>query len=81
MAVGFGASGLPLSLFIVVGDDAWKNPNSEDYLHDLDREAHLFVDQVARVANIRSEFRGYDGGHDEGLRFLADFITTDESTG
>lgn len=84
------ASGLSLSLFIAVGDDEWKNPNPEDYLHDLDMEAHLFFNQVARVANIRSEFRVYDGGHDwgvwgrgldEGLRFLADFITTDGGTG
>lgn len=83
------ASGLPLSLFIAVGDDEWKNPNPEDYLHDLDMEAHLFFNHVARVSNIRSEFRVYDGGHDwgvwgrglnEGLRFLTDFITTDGST-
>ncbi|MBC8171112.1 MAG: esterase family protein [Anaerolineae bacterium] len=76
-------SGLPLHVFIAVGDDEWKNPNPEDRLHDLDMEAHLVYNVVARIPNVTSEFRVYDGGHDwdvwrpgfsEGLRYLARFM-------
>jgi enterochelin esterase-like enzyme len=82
------ASELPLSLFIAVGDDEWKNPNPEDRLHDLDMEAHMLFNQVARISNIRSEFRVYNGGHDwevwrrgfdEGMRYLAGFIQAGDS--
>jgi enterochelin esterase-like enzyme len=57
-------SALPLSLFIAVGDDEWKNPLPEDALHDLDVEAHLFFNHVVRIPNVTAEFRVYDGGHD-----------------
>lgn len=76
-------SGLPLRLFIGVGDDEWKNPNPEDRLHDLDIEAHLVHNRVARIPNVSSEFRVYDGGHDwgvwrpgfsEGMKYLARFV-------
>jgi enterochelin esterase-like enzyme len=76
-------SGLPLHIFIAVGDDEWKNPNPEDRLHDLDMEAHLVYNVIARIPNVTSEFRVYDGGHDwdvwrpgfsEGLRYLARFM-------
>jgi len=76
-------SGLSLAMFIAVGDDEWKNPNPEDYLHDLDIEAHMLFNHVARIPNVASEFRVYDGGHDwtvwerglrEGLAFLGTFI-------
>lgn len=73
------ASGLPLSTFIAVGDDEWRNPNYEERMHDLDMEAHMFFNHVVRVPNITAELRVYDGGHDwdvwrpgfiEGMRFL-----------
>jgi enterochelin esterase-like enzyme len=76
-------SGLPLSMFIAVGDDEWKNPNPEDVLHDLDVEAHMVFNQVVRIPNVSAEFRVYDGGHDwdvwrrgfiEGMQYLAGFI-------
>lgn len=76
----FAQTALGLSMFIAVGDDEWKNERPEDVLHDLDVEAHMVFNQVARVPSIRSEFRVYDGGHDwdvwrrgfeEGLPFLA----------
>mgnify|MGYP001488360780 FL=1 len=82
------ASELPLSMFIAVGDDEWKNPNPEDRLHDLDMEAHMFFNQVARIGTVQSEFRVYNGGHDwdvwrrgfeEGLRYLMGFIQMNES--
>ncbi|MBL8133183.1 MAG: esterase family protein [Anaerolineae bacterium] len=73
------ASDLPLSAFIAVGDDEWRNPNYEERMHDLDMEAHMFFNHVVRVPNITAELRVYDGGHDwdvwrpgfiEGMRFL-----------
>ena len=80
----FRQSALGLSMFIAVGDDEWKNERLEDALHDLDMEAHMVFNQVARVPSIRSEFRVYDGGHDwdvwrrgfmEGLQFLSGSIS------
>jgi enterochelin esterase-like enzyme len=80
----FRQSALGLSMFIAVGDDEWKNERPEDALHDLDMEAHMVFNQVARVPSIRSEFRVYDGGHDwdvwrrgfvEGLQFLSGAIS------
>jgi len=76
-------TGLPLSMFIAVGDDEWKNPNPEDRLHDLDVEAHIVFNQVARIPNVSAEFRVYNGGHDwevwrigfiEGMKYLSRFI-------
>jgi enterochelin esterase-like enzyme len=81
-------SNLPLSMFIAVGDDEWKNPNPEDRLHDLDMEAHMLFNHVVRIPNVQSEFRVYNGGHDwsvwrrgfdEGIRYLAAFIETGDS--
>jgi enterochelin esterase-like enzyme len=80
----FRQSALGVSMFIAVGDDEWKNERPEDALHDLDMEAHMVFNQVARVPSIRSEFRVYDGGHDwdvwrrgfvEGLQFLSGAIS------
>jgi enterochelin esterase-like enzyme len=79
LAAPLAETELPLSLFIAVGDDEWKNPNPEDYLHDLDMEAHMVFNTVVRIPNVAAEFRVYNGGHDwdvwergfiEGLPFL-----------
>ena len=79
----FIASDVALALFIAVGDDEWKNPAEEDYLHDLDMEAHLLYNRVRRVPKLLAEFRVYDGGHDwdvwrrgfeEGLRYINRFV-------
>ncbi len=59
----FAATGLALRLFIAVGDDEYKNPDPADYQHDIDLEAHLIFNRVARVPNITAEFRVLDGGH------------------
>ncbi|MBZ0288342.1 MAG: esterase family protein [Anaerolineae bacterium] len=80
----FREMALTLPLFIAVGDDEYKNPRPEDALHDLDIEAHMLFNQVARVPNITAEFRVYDGGHDwdvwrmgfiEGMKYLARFVS------
>lgn len=81
-------SALPLYLFIAVGDDEWKNPDPANRLHDLDMEAHMLFNHVARISNIAAEFRVYNGGHDwdvwergfeEGMRYLANFLDTGSS--
>ena len=82
-------SGLPLAMFIAVGDDEWKNPDPADRLHDLDMEAHMVFNQVVRVPNVSTEFRVYDGGHDwdvwqrgfiEGMKYLTRFIDSGSPT-
>ncbi len=79
----FAASRLSLAMFIAVGDDEYHNPEPDDWLHDLDVEAHLLYSRVVRVPTISAEFRVYDGGHDwdvwergfsEGMQFLTRFI-------
>ena len=79
----FQQSRYSLAMFIAVGDDEYHNPNPDDWLHDLDIEAHLLYNRVVRVPSISAEFRVYDGGHDwavwtrgftEGMKNLAQFI-------
>lgn len=79
----FEARGLPLPMFIAVGDDEFKNPDPEDYVHDLDFEAHVLFNQVVRVDNVSAELRVVDGGHDwdvwgptfvEGAKYIFQFL-------
>lgn len=79
----FVTSNLALYMFIAVGDDEWKNPAPEDYLHDIDLEAHLLYNRARRVPKLLAELRVYDGGHDwnvwrrgfeEGLRYISRFL-------
>ncbi|MEP7293338.1 MAG: alpha/beta hydrolase-fold protein [Chloroflexota bacterium] len=83
LADSLAESGLGLAMFIAVGDDEYHNPNPEDWLHDIDLEAHLLYNRVARIPNVSAELRVYDGGHDwqvwergfvEGMTFLARLI-------
>ena len=83
----FAATGLALRLFIATGDDEYKNPNPADHLHDIDLEAHLIFNRVARVPGISAEFRVLDGGHGwdvwtpafvEGLRYLGQSLRSPE---
>ena len=83
----FKHGGQPLHIFIAVGDDEWKHPDPEDQFHDLDLEAHLLFNHLARVSDITAEFRVYNGGHDwdvwkhgfeEGMAYLAKFLKTSE---
>lgn len=81
----FVAADVALSMFIAVGDDEWKNPLEEDFLHDLDVEAHLLYNRVRRWPKLLAELRVYDGGHDwdvwrrgfeEGMRYANRFVET-----
>lgn len=79
----FAATGLPLHMFIAVGDDEFKNTNPADYTHDLDFEAHVLFNKAVRVPNLSSELRVVNGGHDwdvwspefaEGARYVFQFV-------
>lgn len=81
----FAHPGQPLYTFIAVGDDEWKHPDPADQLHDLDLEAHLLFNQLARASDVAAEFRVYNGGHDwdvwrrgfeEGMTYLANHLAT-----
>lgn len=78
----FAPPGL-LHVFIAVGDDEWKHPDPQDALHDLDMEAHLLFNRLARAGGVAAELRVYDGGHDwsvwqrgfiEGMAHLLNFM-------
>ena len=79
----FEAKGLSLPMYIAVGDDEFKNTEPRDYVHDLDFEAAVLFNQVARVDDLTSEFRVVDGGHDwdvwgptfvEGAKYIFRFL-------
>ena len=79
----FAATGLPLPMFIAVGDDEFKNPDPKDAIHDLDFEAHVLFNQAVRVPNLTAELRVVDGGHDwdvwgptfvEGAKYIFQFL-------
>jgi len=79
----FEATGLPQRMFIAVGDDEYRNPNPEDFEHDLDFEAHVLFNKAQRVTNLTSELRVVDGGHDwdvwgpefvEGAKYIFQFL-------
>jgi hypothetical protein len=61
------ATGLPLRLFIAVGDDEWKNPDPAKRRHDVDIQAQRLLSQVACIPAVTAEFRVYAGGHDWGV--------------
>ena len=76
-------AGLPLPMFIAVGDDEFKNPDPKDAIHDLDFEAHVLFNQAVRVPNLTAELRVVDGGHDwdvwgptfvEGAKYIFHFL-------
>ncbi|CAN5315536.1 alpha/beta hydrolase-fold protein [soil metagenome] len=64
LLAGFAAQKLALRLFIVAGDDEYKNPNPAEAGNDIDLEAHLLFNRVSRVPGISAELRILNGGHD-----------------
>jgi enterochelin esterase-like enzyme len=60
----FVASGLPLVMFIAVGDDEQALANPAEAAHDLDYEAHTLYNRIRRVPKITSQLRVVDGPHD-----------------
>lgn len=59
----FTAAGLPLIMFIAVGDDEYANVDPADASHDLDYEAHTLYNHMRRVAGVSAQLRVMDGGH------------------
>lgn len=60
---GFVAQGLPLIMFIAVGDDESALADPAEASHDLDYEAHTLYNQIRRVPLITAQLRVIDGGH------------------
>ena len=59
----FEARGLPLVMFIAVGDDEQALADLREAAHDLDYEAHTLYNRVRRVRGITAQLRVLDGGH------------------
>lgn len=60
----FAARGLPLVMFIAVGDDEHALADPAQAVHDLDYEAHTLYNKVRRVPLITAQLRVVDGPHD-----------------
>lgn len=60
----FVATGLPLVMFIAVGDDERPLADPAEAVHDLDYEAHTLYNKIRRVPKITSQLRVVDGPHD-----------------
>ncbi len=60
----FVARGLPLVMFIAVGDDEQALADPAEAAHDLDYEAHTLYNRVRRVPLITAQLRVVDGPHD-----------------
>ncbi len=59
----FVATGLPLVMFIAVGDDEHALADPTQAGHDLDYEAHTLYNKIRRVPGITSQLRVVDGPH------------------
>lgn len=75
----FTAKGLPLVMFIAVGDDEQALADPAEVAHDLDYEAHTLYNRVRRVPGINAQLRVVNGGHNwdtwrptfvEGVQYL-----------
>lgn len=59
----FSAPGLPLVMFIAVGDDEQALKDPAEAAHDLDYEAHTLYNKIRRVPLVSVQLRVIDGGH------------------
>ena len=59
----FVATGLPLVMFIAVGDDEHALTDPAEASHDLDYEAHTLYNKIRRVPKITAQLRVVDGTH------------------
>ena len=59
----FEARGLPLVMFIAVGDDEQALADPREAAHDLDYETHTLYNRVRRAKGITAQLRVLDGGH------------------
>lgn len=63
MLPDFARRGLPLVMFIAVGDDEHANADPAEARHDLDYEAHTLYNRVRREPLIKAQLRVVDGRH------------------
>lgn len=56
--------GLPIHLFIGVGDDETAREDPAEAAHDLDYESATLYNRARRIPGITAEFRVIDGPHD-----------------
>ncbi len=59
----FVAKGLPLVMYIAVGDDEHALADPAQAAHDLDYEAHTLYNKIRRVPKITAQLRVVDGTH------------------
>lgn len=59
----FTARGLPLVMFIAVGDDEHALTDPKESVHDLDYEAHTLYNRIRRIPLVIAQLRVFDGGH------------------
>lgn len=59
----FVAKGLPLVMFIGVGDDEKALPDPAQAAHDLDYEAHTLYNRMRRVPPVDAQLRVINGSH------------------
>lgn len=59
----FVAKGLPLIMFIAVGDDETALADPAEAGHDLDYEAHTLYNHLRRSKGVIAQLRVIDGGH------------------
>ncbi len=59
----FTDTGLPLHMFIAVGDDETALSAPAEASHDLDYEAHTLYNTIRRIPRIHAQLRVIDGGH------------------
>lgn len=79
----FEKAKLPLYAYLAVGDDEWRNPQVENYAHDLDFETARLYNALAHTRYVVAQSRVLDGGHDwdvwqpafiEGLTWISKFL-------
>ena len=63
-ALGSLDPGLPVHLFIAVGDDEWPNPDPAEARNDIDFESAQLYNTARRAAGVTAELRIMNGGHD-----------------
>lgn len=62
----FASKGLPLAVFIAVGDDEAALTDPAEASHDLDYEAHTLYNHLRRTKGVAAQLRVVDGGHNWG---------------
>ncbi|MDP1581703.1 MAG: alpha/beta hydrolase-fold protein [Candidatus Didemnitutus sp.] len=85
----FASKGLPLAVFIAVGDDETALTDPAEASHDLDYEAHTLYNHLRRTKGVSAQLRVVDGGHNwgtwrpafsEGVTFAFEWLKSEVPT-